>query len=63
MPLKKSKSSNPLGALPIPLVPANNLAGPPVERDVATNSSEWTAPSSVQAQLEPTMFGLKAEMR
>ena len=57
MPPKKSKSSNPLGALPIPLVPTNNPAGPPAERDVATNSSEWTAPSSVQAQLEPTTFG------
>ncbi len=57
MPPKKSKTSNPLGALPIPLVPANNTAGPPVERDTVTTPSEWTAPSSVQAQLEPTTFG------
>jgi len=57
MPPKKSKTLNPLSALPIPLVPANNKAGPPVERDAATTPSEWTAPSSVQAQLEPTTFG------
>ena len=57
MPPKKSKTSNPLGVLPIPLVPANNTAGPPVERDVAMTPSEWTAPSSVQAQLEPTTLG------
>ena len=61
MPPKKSKSSNPLDALPIPLVPTNNLAGPPVERDMATNSSQWTAPSSVQAQPEPTTFGLSLQ--
>jgi len=47
--------------LPIPLVPANNVAGSPVERDMATTSSEWTAPSSVQAQLEPTTFGLSLQ--
>ena len=58
MPPKKSKPSNPLGALPVSLVPASNTSGPPVERDmVATTPSEWTAPSSVQAHLEPTMFG------
>ena len=57
MPLKKEKSSNPIGALPIPLVLANNPAGPP-SLDMVATPSEWTSPSSIQAQLEPPMFGL-----
>jgi hypothetical protein len=56
MPLKKGNSLNPIGALPIPLILASNAAGPPVKQDMVATPSEWTAPSSIQAQLEPTMF-------